>query len=388
MKKLYLFTLFCFLLLVAGAQSPQSFKYQAITRNASGEVLANKTVTFKISIVQSTFSGPVVYSELHSKTTNSFGLVDLEIGNGSSPSGAFTGINWGSSNYFVKVEMDPAGGIAFQPMGTSQLLSVPYALYAKDVQNKDVVTDATLSGYGTISNPLKIPDGAITSLKILDGSVANADLAPNSVDAGKIADLGVGTAELAALSVTSAKIADGAVTNAKLAANSVLPSNISSKGALANSVILFDGTDVSWSGVPGALIRVSQINVSCASVASFSSTFVKISDLGTFTKAEANSTMHVTYEGRVTANTISGTGAHFELRVDDNPVSVGRARVNMRTSDAGGSGIPVAFTGIFTGLSAGSHTVSMWVKGVSSGTTAMVDPGCWTDDHIIIKEFR
>jgi hypothetical protein len=388
MKASIFLTLFCALFLTAGAQAPQAFKYQAVARNITGELLANKNVTFRISIIQSSVSGPMLYSELHSKTTNGYGLVDLEIGNGSSPSGSFTGINWGASTYFVKVEMDPAGGIAFQPMGTSQLLSVPYALYARDVQNKAVATDASLSGDGTTASPLKIPDGAVTSAKILDGNVANADLAPNSVDATKIVDLGVGTAELANLGVTSSKIADGAVTNAKLAAISVFPSNISSKGALSNTVILFDGVDVSWGGAPGALIRVSQISVSCSSVASFSSTYVKIADLGTFTKVEANSTMHVTYEGRVTANTITGTGAHFELRVDDSPVATGRARANMRLSEAGGSGIPVSITGIFTGLGVGSHTVSMWVKGATSGTTAMVDPGCWTDDHVIAKEFR
>jgi hypothetical protein len=388
MKISFFLTLLCALYLTAGAQAPQSFKYQAVARNTSGEVLVNKAVMFKISILQGSVSGPVIYSELHSRTTNSFGLVDLEIGNGTYPSGTFTGINWGVSTYFVKVEMDPAGGIAFQLMGTSQLLSVPYALYARDVQNKAVATDATLSGDGTPSSPLKIPDGAVTSAKILDGTVTNADLAPSSVDAGKIVDLGVGTAELATSAVTNAKIADGAVTNTKLAASSVFPSNISSKGALTNTVILYDGLDVSWSGAPGSLVRVSQISVNCSSVASFSSTYVKIADLGTFTKAEANSTVHVTYEGRVTANTISGTGAHFELRVDDLPAPVGRARANIRLSEAGASGIPVSITGIFTGLGTGSHIVSMWVKGSTSGTTAMVDPGCWADDHVIAKEFR
>jgi hypothetical protein len=388
MKTSFFFTLICALCLTAMAQAPQAFKYQAVARNTSGEVLVSKSVMFKISILQGSVSGPVVYSELHSRTTNGFGLVDLEIGNGTFQSGTFLGINWGVSTYFVKVEMDPAGGIAFQTMGTSQLLSVPYALYAKDVQNKAVLTDATLSGDGSTANPLKIPDSAITSAKILDGTVANADLAPNSVDAGKIADLAVGTAELANLGVTNTKIADGAVTNAKLAASSVFPTNISSKGALTNTVILFDGLDVSWGGAPGSLVRVSQINVTCSSLASFSSTYVKIADLGTFTKVEATSTVHVTYEGRITANTISGTGAHFELRVDDAPVAVGRARANIRLSEAGASGIPVSITGIFTGLGTGSHTVSMWIKGSTSGTTAMVDPGCWTDDHVIAKEFR
>jgi hypothetical protein len=78
-----------------------------------------------------------VYTELHIKTTNAFGLVDLEIGRGTAPTGSFSAINWGTNMYFLKVDMDPAGGATYQLMGTSQLLSVPYALYAKTMSAMD-----------------------------------------------------------------------------------------------------------------------------------------------------------------------------------------------------------------------------------------------------------
>jgi uncharacterized protein (TIGR02145 family) len=140
MKTLTTFILTLFIVANLSAQAPQAFKYQAVARNSSGEVLVKKPVTFRISILQGSTTGTQVYSELHSKTTNEFGLVEMEIGKGTSPSGSFTSISWGAGTYFVKVEMDPAGGIAYQTMGTSQLLSVPFALYAETAN--DLTTKA------------------------------------------------------------------------------------------------------------------------------------------------------------------------------------------------------------------------------------------------------
>jgi hypothetical protein len=166
MKKSIILTLFFFLWMNMVAQTPQAFKYQAVARDASGNVLANKSVSFKISILSGSVSGIVVYCETHSgKATNAFGLVELEIGKGTLVSGAFSSIGWGSNTFFVKVEMDPAGGIAFQTMGTSQLLSVPYALQAKTVES--ISTDATLSGSGSVSSPLKIAQQSATSGQVL-----------------------------------------------------------------------------------------------------------------------------------------------------------------------------------------------------------------------------
>jgi uncharacterized protein (TIGR02145 family) len=143
MKTSVITILFCFMHIILVAQVPQTLKYQALARDASGNVLAGKSVNFRISIIQGTITGTFVYSELHSKTTNPFGLVDLEIGKGTSPSGTFSSINWGVDVHFIKIEMDPAGGTSYQNMGTSQLLSVPYALYAKTAETaKDAATKA------------------------------------------------------------------------------------------------------------------------------------------------------------------------------------------------------------------------------------------------------
>jgi hypothetical protein len=127
-----------FLSLMVGAISAQianSFKYQAVVRDNAGQVLVNKTVGFRISILQTNATGPVVYSETHSSQTNAFGLVNLEIGNGTIVTGEFSGIAWGSDSYFVKIELDDNNDGLFAEMGTSQLLSVPYSLYANKAGN-------------------------------------------------------------------------------------------------------------------------------------------------------------------------------------------------------------------------------------------------------------
>ncbi len=111
------------------AQTPQSFKYQSVVRDANGNAMQNQAIDFKISILQTTSTGTTVYSETFSTTTNDFGLVNLEIGTGTVISGTFSSIDWGVDKYYLQVELDPDGN-GYQLMGVSQLLSVPYALNA------------------------------------------------------------------------------------------------------------------------------------------------------------------------------------------------------------------------------------------------------------------
>ncbi|MCB9033296.1 MAG: hypothetical protein H6553_05625 [Chitinophagales bacterium] len=123
------------------AQTPQSFSYQTVIRDNTGNPLANQSISLKISILKGESNGTTVYSETHNKTTNAFGLVNLNIGDGSVVSGNFANINWGNDIYFVKTELDATGGNNFTVMGVQQLLSVPYALHAKTVAI-DNVNDA------------------------------------------------------------------------------------------------------------------------------------------------------------------------------------------------------------------------------------------------------
>lgn len=114
--------------LMAVAQSPQAFSYQGVARDGSGTPLSSQGVTVRFTIRQGTPTGTAVYQEEHQGGTNALGLFTFQIGQGSFPSANFSTINWASGPYHLQVELHD--GSAYQNMGTSQLLSVPYALYA------------------------------------------------------------------------------------------------------------------------------------------------------------------------------------------------------------------------------------------------------------------
>ena len=136
MKKL--FTLFIFLVLCAAtlfAQAPEKFSYQAVVRNASNALVANAPVGVRVSILQGGVNGTLVYMETHTAVTNANGLLTLEIGSGSVQQGIFADIDWANGPFILKTETDPAGGSSYSITSVQQLLSVPYALYAKDAGN-------------------------------------------------------------------------------------------------------------------------------------------------------------------------------------------------------------------------------------------------------------
>ena len=136
MKKFFLsLVAFVTISLTSFGQSPEGFKYQAVVRNSSNAILSNQAVGLRMTILQGTASGTSVYSETFSATTNTNGLVNIEIGNGSVLSGTFSTINWANGPYFIETAVDATGGTAYSVLGTSQLMSVPYALYAKTSGN-------------------------------------------------------------------------------------------------------------------------------------------------------------------------------------------------------------------------------------------------------------
>ncbi len=113
------------------AQSPEMMSYQAVIRDANNSLVTNSSIGMKISILQGSISGNSVYTETQNPTTNSNGLIAIEIGNGTTVFGDFSTIDWSNNSYFIKTETDPTGSINYSIEGTTQLLSVPYALYSK-----------------------------------------------------------------------------------------------------------------------------------------------------------------------------------------------------------------------------------------------------------------
>jgi len=140
MKKIYLFIGSLMLALCMQAQVPEKISYQAVIRNDEGSLIKNQAISMQISFLQGSVEGDAVYTETHTATTNSNGLVSIEIGTGST-SDDFMAIDWQNGPFFVKTETDPDGGNNYTITGISQLLSVPYALHAKTAEK---VTDPSL----------------------------------------------------------------------------------------------------------------------------------------------------------------------------------------------------------------------------------------------------
>jgi hypothetical protein len=172
MKKLTPTLFLLFLSLCIYGQSPEKMSYQAVIRDASNTLVTNQSIGMQISILQTTITGTTVYAETHTVTTNLNGLVSLEIGTGST-SDTFSTIDWSAGPYFIKTETDPTGGSSYTITGTSQLMSVPFAMYAKSSGN-GITTDQSDA---IVANTAKVGyTDALVS--------ANTDVAANTAKVG------------------------------------------------------------------------------------------------------------------------------------------------------------------------------------------------------------
>lgn len=179
MKKILLLLLILFVQ-ICFAQSPQSFKYQAVVRDAAGGLAVNKIISVKSSILLGSPTGSSVYTETQTLSTNDFGVVSLNIGAGTVISGTFSAISWGAGTYFVKTELDINGGSTYVFMGTSQMLSVPYALYAEK-------TGSSISDFDTS------PTNEIQTLSVTGNSLsisgANTITLPPDADSNPVNEI-------------------------------------------------------------------------------------------------------------------------------------------------------------------------------------------------------
>ena len=132
MKRILTIAVAIFMAFGAFAQAPEQFSYQAVIRDAQGDLVSNQSVTVNISILEGNSTGTTVFEEEHSITTNDNGLATLVIGNGLNTFGDISSVSWGDNAYYLKIETDPEGGNNFSITATTQLLSVPYALYANE----------------------------------------------------------------------------------------------------------------------------------------------------------------------------------------------------------------------------------------------------------------
>ena len=151
MKRITLLIAFLFCAASLFAQAPQKFSYQAVVRNATNALVTNAQVGVHVTILQGSASGNPVYAESHIVMSNANGLITLNIGGGSVLNGSFEAIDWSDGPFFLKTDIDPNGGNEYSITSTQQLLSVPYALYAKEAAN-------SFSGdYNDLTNKPQIP---------------------------------------------------------------------------------------------------------------------------------------------------------------------------------------------------------------------------------------
>lgn len=139
-------------------QAPEAFNYQAIARNADGSALADQALLVRMGILANAPDGALVWEEEHAVTSDGFGLFTLNVGEGSNTgngnSPGFELINWGITPYFLRVDVDAGNG--YEWLGTQQLMSVPYALYAK---RSGGLQEASISQFTTENDSLLITEG-------------------------------------------------------------------------------------------------------------------------------------------------------------------------------------------------------------------------------------
>jgi hypothetical protein len=304
MKKFLVVSSFVLMAHLTKAQAPAQINYQGVARNSLGSVIPEQNIHLRLTIRESSADGTVLFQETRKLRTNRFGLFTVAMGSAGAmaSSGSLQEIDWASGGTkFLQVEIDPSGGSHFINMGASQLLSVPYAIYAASakptgnaggdlggaypnptLKNHAVTTDklangavaaekisaagaqagqvlyfdgtnviwsrpvATPSGAaggdlaGTFPNP-GIAANAITTHKLADAAVTNGKLADGAVGVSKLADGSVMTSKLADGAVTTSKLADNAVSAAKIQDGSIATTKLADGAAttakIANNAV-------------------------------------------------------------------------------------------------------------------------------------------------------
>ena len=103
------------------AQAPPKFNYQGVARDAAGNPIASQAIGLRISVLDGSSTGSVVFSETQTPLTNAYGLFSIAIGTGTPISGSIGAVNWASGDKYVKIDMDPNGGSAYSNLTTTQL---------------------------------------------------------------------------------------------------------------------------------------------------------------------------------------------------------------------------------------------------------------------------
>ena len=399
-KAILVFVFFSYL---SFSQSPQKFTYQSIIKNSSGYLLKNQDVGLRISVLSNSSNGIEVYSEEHFPTSNSNGLVTLIIGEGLTNDN-FSEIQWGDGEYFLKVEVDPEGGNSYIINQTSQLLSVPYALYAGNSGSKlnllgqDFITlqDQTLT-----INKVDLTDDVNGVLTIANGGTGSST-APmvgviTAVDSPAArAVLGLGTAATSdssafataaqgALADTAlqdatafATAAQGALADTALQSSnnlSDITNVVAARTALGIDVSGTDNsTNVSLAGSLDYLTLIGQVitmgQVDYNSDISNTPTLLQLGTTSTTALAGNTTTISSSQSSAITANTAKNTNVTTDLSISGET----GART-IESSDGTDAIIPIATTSVSGLLSPGLFDeidANTAKTGITSGQTSAI----------------
>ena len=380
-KAILVFVFFSYL---SFSQSPQKFTYQSIIKNSSGYLLKNQDVGLRISVLSNSSNGIEVYSEEHFPTSNSNGLVTLIIGEGLTNDN-FSEIQWGDGEYFLKVEVDPEGGNSYIMNQTSQLLSVPYALYAGNSGSKlnllgqDFITlqDQTLT-----INKVDLTDDVNGVLTIANGGTGSST-APmvgviTAVDSPAArAVLGLGTAATNDSSAF-ATAAQGALADTALQSSnnlSDITNVVAARTALGIDVSGTDNsTNVSLAGSLDYLTLIGQVitmgQVDYNSDISNKPTLLQLGTTSTTALAGNTTTISSSQSSAITANTAKNTNVTTDLSISGET----GART-IESSDGTDAIIPIATTSVSGLLSPGLFDeidANTAKTGITSGQTSAI----------------
>jgi|GEM_PF-3101415 len=387
-KLALVFSTLCACYLDSYSQAPQQFNYQGVLRNSDGSPIANKTIRLRLSILDGSETGTTQYREERQVTTNLLGLYVVAIGGPGAlnPSNRLADVNWSSGVKYLKVEVDMNGGTTFVSAGASQLLSVPYALYASNSAKPPV-------------DSITIPNNSISSINIADGQVQNADIANASISVDKLTTGGAadgnkvyatdatgkpllipvtsfttnvlpagnifvgnttnqatpvplsgdatldnsGALIIKNAAITSSKIADGAVTENNIA-NQAITTNKLADGSIVTSKLASDAVE-SGNIIDGAVgtAKLADDGVTSAKLAAGSVTIAKLATAGA---ADANMLYTTNAAG---VPTLSPAG---------NFASTALPSANIYVGNASGVATPVALSGDATISDGGALTIA------------------------------
>lgn len=421
MKKITTLIVALFFTLSLMSQTPNAFKYQAVARTSAGVVMNEQNISVQISILE---SGSAIYTEEHALTTDAGGLFTLNIGEGISSLGDFQTIDWSIGSYSVEVALDENAGFSYTVMGTSPLLTVPYAMHAKTAENVFSGDYNDLNGVPSI--PLNTSDlnnnsGFITSADDADADASNelqnlsvtgtilsiengnsvnlsgidtdTQLTEAQVDA-YVSDNGYITSADDADADASNELQDLTLTGTTLGIENGNSVNLSAlqDGFEANTdeqSLSITGNDISISG--GNTISLPQTYItnkylgSGSSVAINDISWTEVESSGTFVKQYENSVLEIIFVGGVKLQTASDY-TYIEVRIDDNPSQNSNLRTTVYNSH--GTDIHrVTLTGFESSYGTGSHTIKIYAKTRTGNDAIIINPGGYDGSKIIIKEY-